>query len=232
MIKHKTAVIALDGHAGAGKSTVADLVAEQLGFWHINTGLYYRAVTWLALKENTSPSEQARIEILAKTSDIEVKEHNKQQQVFVNQQNITGEVRTPEINRAISQVSAYSGVRDAITQRLQALEHPRGIIMDGRDIGSIVFPDAPLKIFLTASVEERARRQYADAKASGQDISLQELKHSISERDRKDTERIVAPLIEAKDAIRIDSTGLSPQEVVQNILDLWQALRTKNASCA
>lgn len=219
-----TPVIAIDGHAGAGKSTVADLVAESLGFWHVNTGLYYRAVTWLALKKNLLIEQQADIEKLAEDADIQVQEHHGKQDVFVNGQNISAEIRTPAINRAISQVSAYAGVRAAITQRLQKLEHPQGIIMDGRDIGTVVFPQAALKVFLTASVEERARRQFEEARSKGQDISLEELQSLIASRDQKDSEREIAPLRQAEDAIRVDSTSQTPESVVKTILKHWQSL--------
>ncbi|MEZ0374237.1 MAG: (d)CMP kinase [Candidatus Sericytochromatia bacterium] len=217
-----TPVIAIDGHAGAGKSTVADLVARELGFWHVNTGLYYRAVTWLAFRQDLPIEDQARIEALAENADIVVSEHNGQQEVFVAGQAITDQVRTPAINRAISPVSAYPGVRTAITRRLQQLRHPNGIIMDGRDIGTVVFPHAPLKIFLTASVGERARRQHEEALARGQQISLEELQELISSRDRMDSQRSVAPLKQADDAIRLDSTGQSPEAMASRILQLWQ----------
>lgn len=222
-MKNKTPVIAIDGHAGAGKSTVADLVATELGFWHVNTGLYYRAVTWLALQEQCPVSAQAKIEDLARSAEIEVQEDDGHQDVFVNRQKITDQVRTPDINRHISQISAYAGVRHAITSRLQALQHPQGIIMDGRDIGTVVFPQAALKIFLTASVEERARRQHADSEAQGHEISLQEFRNLVADRDRKDSERAVAPLMEAEDAVHLDSTGRSPEEIAQKIMQLWRA---------
>lgn len=217
-----TPVIAIDGHAGAGKSTVADLVAQTLGFWHVNTGLYYRAVTWLAFDNDLGLDEQEKIETLAHEAQIEVRELDGQQEVFVAGRAITDLVRTPEINRAISPVSAFAGVRSAITGRLQRLTHPRGIIMDGRDIGTVVFPQAALKIFLTASVDERARRQHAEALAKGQQISFEELKQLIVSRDNQDSERSVAPLKQADDALCIDSTGKSPQDIASEILALWR----------
>lgn len=219
---HPPPVIAIDGHAGAGKSTVADLVAERLGFWHVNTGLYYRAVTWLAFQQDIPVEAQAPIEAIAATADIEVREGASQQEVFANGQMITEQVRTPEINRAISQVSAYPGVRNEITRRLQNLSHPRGIIMDGRDIGTVVFPQAPLKIFLTASVAERARRQHEEALARGQDIGYEEFKELVSTRDRLDSQRSVAPLKQAEDAVLLDSTGKTPADMAARILALWE----------
>lgn len=217
-----TPVIAIDGHAGAGKSTVADLVASALGFWHVNTGLYYRAVTWLAFGQGIAAEDQARIEALAASANIEVRETGNHQEVFVDGQAVTDQVRTPAINRAISLISAYPGVREAITGRLQRLRHPRGIIMDGRDIGTVVFPYAPLKIFLTASVEERARRQHEEALGRGQQISYEELKELISQRDRLDSQRAVAPLRQAEDAVCLDSTGATPQDMAARILQMWK----------
>lgn len=216
-----TPVIAIDGHAGAGKSTVAELVSHQLGFWHVNTGLYYRAVTWLAFELGIETQNQSALATLAAEAEIEVRELSGQQRVFVKGRDVTELVRTPEINRVISLISSYAGVRSAITRRLQRLEHPNGIIMDGRDIGTVVFPQASLKIFLTASVNERARRQHEEALAKGQTISLEELQNLITSRDQQDSERSVAPLKQAADAIRVDSTGKSPAEIAELILQLW-----------
>jgi len=218
---HPTPVIALDGHAGAGKSTVAKAIAAQLQFWHVNTGLYYRGVTWLALQQGLSLQHQAALEALAQTADIDVREVQGQEQLFVNGQQLNAEVRTPEINQAISTVSAYPGVREAITSRLQQLSHPRGIIMDGRDIGTVVFPQAQLKIFLTASVAERARRQHEEAQAQGIEISLADFQALVAARDRQDSEREVAPLRQAPDAVLVDSTAQSPAEIVASVLQLW-----------
>lgn len=222
-------VIALDGHAGAGKSTVASQVAQRLGFWHVNTGLYYRALTWKILQQGLNPENQPRVEALARQVQIQIREDAQGlQHIWLDGQEISHEVRTPAINRHISLISSYAGVREAITQQLRQIQHPKGIIMDGRDIGTVVFPHATLKIFLTASVEERARRQYQDAQAQGQEISLEELQQAIARRDRLDSERAVAPLRQASDAIRVDSTGLSPEGVIEKILALWaerQALR-------
>jgi len=217
-----TPIIALDGHAGAGKSTVAGEVAQRLGFWHVNTGLFYRALTWKVLQTGLAPENQPQIEALSRQVQIQVKEDaSGQQHVWLDGKEISHEIRTPEINRNISLISAYAGVREAITHQLRHIEHPQGIIMDGRDIGTVVFPHATLKVFLTASVEERARRQYQDAQAQGQEISLEELKQAIARRDRMDSERSVAPLRQAEDAVRVDSTGLSPEMVIRQILDLW-----------
>ena len=215
-------VIALDGHAGAGKSTVAGQLARKLGFWHVNTGLFYRALTWKVLEQQLDPRQQSLIEALAFQVRIRVEEDAAgTQHVWLNQDEITALMRTPEINRHISLFSSYPGVREAITGQLRQIYHPRGIIMDGRDIGTVVFPTAPLKVFLTASVEERAQRQYRDARAQGQAISLEELKQAIIKRDQMDSEREVAPLKQAPDAVCLDSTGMTIDAVVQQILELW-----------
>ena len=219
-----TPVIALDGHAGAGKSTVAGCLAKKLGFWHVNTGLFYRALTWKVLHDQLDPRRQEEIEALAFQIEIRVEEDTAgTQHVWLNQEEITSFMRTPEINQQISLISSYPGVREAITQQLRQIRHPRGIIMDGRDIGTVVFPNAQLKIFLTASVEERALRQYRDAQTQGQVIALDELKQAIIKRDRMDSEREVAPLKQATDAICVDSTGMTAAEVISQILKLWEA---------
>lgn len=216
-------VIAIDGHAGAGKSTVSERVAEELGFWHVNTGLFYRALTWLSFERGLAASAQAEIESLAERADIEVNQVESEQRVSIAGEDITDRVRSPQINRHISQISAYPGVRQAITQRLRELKHPNGIIMDGRDIGTVVYPHADLKIFLTASVEVRARRQHEESLAKGVDMTLEDFQRLVSERDRLDSERKVAPLRQAEDAVLLDSTHLLPHEVVAQILRLWQA---------
>lgn len=217
-----TPVIAIDGHAGAGKSTVADLVAQKLGFWHVNTGLYYRAVTWLALQQGLGLDQAEAIAELAAASQLDLRQKAGRQEIYVGGEAVTDQVRSPEINRSISRVSAYAGVREVITSRLQALTHPHGIIMDGRDIGTVVYPQAVLKIFLTASVEERARRQHEEALSKGQNLSLEEFQEMVATRDQQDSQREVAPLRQAEDAVCLDSTGCSPEAVAAEILALWQ----------
>lgn len=218
-------VIAIDGHAGAGKSTLADLIAERLNFWHVNTGLYYRAITWLAIQNNIAPDQDEALTELAQRADMEVKEGPKHQELWVNGQDITQDVRIPEVNRLISRIASLPGVRNAITSRLQKLQHPKGIIMDGRDIGTVVFPHADLKLFLTASVEERARRQFADNAKKGIHLSLAELEEMIASRDQQDSEREVAPLCQAQDAILLDSTHQSVQSLAEQALTLWESHR-------
>ncbi len=222
-------VIAIDGHAGAGKSTLADLIAEHLDFWHVNTGLYYRAITWLAVEQKISPENHEALTALAQDADMLVKEGETCQELWVNGKDITEAVRIPAINRRISQVASVSGVRDAITHRLQQLDHPRGIIMDGRDIGTVVFPNADLKLFLTASVPERARRQFADNARKGIHLSLEELEEMIASRDRQDSEREVAPLRQASDAILLDSTEQSVEALAEQVIQLWQKRHSQKA---
>ena len=147
------------------------------------------------------------------------------QELWVNGQDITQDVRIPEVNRLISRIASLPGVRNAITSRLQKLQHPKGIIMDGRDIGTVVFPHADLKLFLTASVEERARRQFADNAKKGIHLSLAELEEMIASRDQQDSEREVAPLCQAQDAILLDSTHQSVQALAEQALTLWESHR-------
>jgi cytidylate kinase len=221
----KTPVIALDGHAGAGKSTVAREVARALGFWNVNSGLFYRAVTWKVLHLGIAPSDQDTIEALAREADIQIYERDAEgnQGVVLDGQDITEAVRTQEINRYISGIASYPGVREAVNRLLRQVEHPRGIIMDGRDIGTVIFPDATLKIFLTASVEERARRRVRELEAQGVTPNFQEVCDMIAARDRQDSERDVAPLKQADDAEYVDTTSLSSDAVLTKILALWAA---------
>lgn len=219
----KTPVIALDGHAGAGKSTVAREVARALGFWNVNSGLFYRAVTWKVLHLGLAVTDQAAIESLAREADIHIYERDSEgnQGVVLDGEDITEAVRTQAINRSISQIASYPGVREAVNKLLRQVVHPRGIIMDGRDIGTVIFPDATLKIFLTASVEERARRRVHELEEQGVDPNFQEVCEMIAARDRQDSEREVAPLKQADDAELVDTTHLNSAQVLQQILTLW-----------
>lgn len=224
----KTPVIALDGHAGAGKSTVAREVARALGFWNVNSGLFYRAVTWKVLHLGIAPTDRTTIEALARQVDIQIYERDAEgnQGVVLDGQDITEAVRTQEINRYISGIASYPGVREAVNLLLRQVEHPRGIIMDGRDIGTVIFPDATLKVFLTASVEERARRRVRELEGEGVQPNFQEVCDMIAARDQQDSEREVAPLKQAEDAEYVDTTALDSDAVIAKILALW-ALKTR-----
>lgn len=223
-------IIAIDGHAGSGKSTVSREVARRLGFLHINTGILYRALTWKALQMGIPIDAQAQIEYLAQTVHLEPFEEQGSAGVRIDGQDVTPHLRTTEINSYVSQVSAYPQVREAITKQLQALPIHKGIVMDGRDIGTVVFPMAPLKLFLTASLEARAQRQLADKQLKDPDLSLPALIAILAERDRQDSERPLAPLRQAPDAIRIDTTLMESTAVIDEILRLWDNCNSKSRS--
>lgn len=221
-------IIAIDGHAGAGKSTVSREVAQKLGFLHINTGILYRAITWKALQVGTPIEAQGQIEQLARTVKLEPFDNQGTAGIRLDGEDITAYLRSTAINSQVSRVSAYPKVREAITQQLQNLPLDKGIVMDGRDIGTVVFPNAPLKLFLTASLETRAKRQLADEQLKDPHLSLATLVQIMAERDRQDSERSLAPLRQAPDAELIDTTTMNTTAVIEEILRLWaQRLQTQ-----
>lgn len=216
--------VAIDGPAGAGKSTVARLVAGKLGYVYVDTGAMYRAVTWYALKNGWSPDDEERISSGVRDLRLELKPSENGQQVWVNGQEVTGMIRSPEVTGNVSQVAQIPQVRQFLTDIQKRLSSEAGIVMDGRDIGTHVLPDAELKIFLTASVEERAARRYREMTASGETVSLERLKREIAERDRMDEERKVSPLRQAEDAVFLDCTSMPIEQVVDRIVQLSMSI--------
>ncbi|WP_336771833.1 (d)CMP kinase [Paenibacillus sp. MMO-58] len=211
--------IAIDGPAGAGKSTVARKVAEQLDYIYIDTGAMYRAVTLSAQRAGIEPRDNERLAEHARTLDIKLAPGEKGQAVFLNGENITDLIRSREVTLAVSHIAANETVRDLLSKLQRQLAQRKGVVMDGRDIGSHVLPNAELKIFLTASVQERAQRRYKEI-AGTQSITLEQLEREIAERDRLDEQREISPLICAKDAIVLDSTSMSIDEVAASIVKL------------
>lgn len=204
-------IIAVDGPAGAGKSTVSKIVASKLGYTYIDTGAMYRAV---ALKSSRSTENLADI-----VEDINI-ELDDRARVFLDGADVTKEIRTPEISKLASDVSKFPFVRKKLTELQRKMAERGAVIMDGRDIGTQVLPNADLKIFLTASLEERARRRFEELQAKGQAADLIAVKKEIALRDKQDSEREIAPLKKAVDAILIDSTNLTIDEVAGKILTL------------
>ncbi|MEW4370314.1 (d)CMP kinase [Paenibacillus kandeliae] len=211
--------IAIDGPAGAGKSTIARMVARHLGYVYVDTGAMYRAVTWHMLQLNIEPENAEKVLQEAQNLVIELVPDEQGQRVLVNQNDVTTEIRTLAVNRIVSRYAQIEGVRilQAAVQRKIALR--KGVVMDGRDIGSHVLPDAELKIFMTATVQERARRRFAEMDAS-ESITLEQLEREIAERDRLDEQREFSPLVCAEDAIVLDTTSMSIDEVSNRILEL------------
>jgi cytidylate kinase len=206
-------IIAIDGPAGAGKSTIARRVAERLGFTYIDTGAMYRALALWALRQNLNPSDIHRMEQLALAADIALDSSNAR--VFLNAEDVTEAIRTPEVSDAASRVSAISPVRRAMVEKQRAMGASHNVVMEGRDIGTVVFPDANVKIFLDADPDARVDRRQSQTGGAKQEIAGE-----IAERDRRDSTRPDSPLAQAPDAVYVDSTSLSVEEVEEAVLRL------------
>lgn len=219
--------VAIDGPAGAGKSTVAKKVASALGYIYVDTGAMYRAITWATMRQGIELRDQDRIGHLAAQSNIELIPVATGQQVILNGEDITEEIRHPEVSRLVSQVAAIHAVREVLVDLQQTMARDKGVVMDGRDIGTKVIPGAEVKVFLTASVEERAKRRFEELRAKGSTIAYEQLIQDIAERDRMDQERETSPLVEAPDAIHLDSTGLTIDQVVSRIITICRDVLDK-----
>ena len=214
-------IIAIDGPAGAGKSTVARTVARRLGYLFINTGAMYRAVAWKALREGVPLDDAGAVGRLAGESVIELTGGVDSMRVLIDGRDITDEIATPQIGHAASMVSTSSAVRRALVARQQQMGRAGGVVMEGRDIGTQVFPDAEVKIYLDASPEARAQRRYDDDLARGVAVaSPEEMKEEIERRDNRDKTRADSPLLRAEDAVYIDSSAMTVDEVVERILEI------------
>ncbi|MGI5892232.1 MAG: (d)CMP kinase [Bacillota bacterium] len=218
-------IIAIDGPAGAGKSTVAKLVAQKLNYLYIDTGAMYRSIAYLAIKNDIPFDDEKKLTELAQNAKIDLKNNGYGYQVFCNGKDVSLLIRSPEVGAAASPVSAVWGVREALTAQQRSLAQRGGVVMDGRDIGTKVLPDADCKIFLTASLEERARRRAADFLAKGLTVDLKQVELDIQKRDDQDSQRAHAPLKQADDAYYLDNTDLSIQETVAKILQLAQNIK-------
>ncbi len=222
-------MVAIDGPAGAGKSTVAKRVAEKLGYNYLDTGAMYRAVTLKALQEEISFEDREALSKCANDSGIRFEENNDSilPEVFLNDTNVTLDIRKPEVARNVSFVAAVPEVRECMTRLQREIGHHGKWVVDGRDIGSVVFPDARAKIFLTASIEERAQRRLLDLKQKGFEADLDSLKQEIARRDEIDSNREVAPLIQAEGAVYLDTTALSIDQVIDRIIEIVTNTRDK-----
>lgn len=212
--------VAIDGPASAGKSTVAKIVAKKLHFIYCDTGAMYRSVTFAALKNHVKLDDDQALKKLLKTIEIRFVPAEPEQRVFVNDEEVTQAIRTPEITNNVSLVSAQPSVRAELTKRQQEIAEAGGIVMDGRDIGTTVLPNAEVKIFLVASVHERAVRRFKENQTKGIDTPLDVLEKEIEERDYKDSHREISPLTQAKDAVLVDTTSLTINQVVDKILEI------------
>lgn len=212
--------IAIDGPASAGKSTVAKIVAKQLHYIYCDTGAMYRAITLAALKQEVDTNDEQRLVDLLKQIVLQFKPTENGQKVYLNHKDVTEEIRQSNVTNAVSVVAAHKKVREKLVEWQRNIAQTGGIVMDGRDIGTAVLPNAEVKIFLIASVEERARRRYEENFAKGMAPNLEVIKKEIEQRDYLDSTRINSPLIQAEDAILLDTTGLSIEEVVKKIVSL------------
>lgn len=221
MNTHKIAV-AVDGPAGAGKSSISKIVAKKLGYLYIDTGAMYRSVTWAVLHNHIDVNNQTAVEALLPELDLTMEASDDSCKVFIAGQDVTDFIRTPQVNNAVSIVASYKGVRQYLVERQRLMAEAGGVILDGRDIGSVVLPNAELKIYLTASVEARAMRRYLEVKGTVNEQTLEDIKDSVMQRDDMDKKRKESPLIQVEDAVLVDSSEMTFDETVERILHLVQ----------
>jgi cytidylate kinase len=213
-------VITIDGPSGSGKGTIAGLLAHQLRWNLLDSGALYRLLAFAAGNHGVELSNEASLKLLAAHLDVQFSAaaNGQGQRIILEGDDVSQAIRSETVAAGASQVAALHTVREALLQRQRAFQEAPGLVADGRDMGTVVFPEAPLKIFLTASAEERARRRYLQLKAKGDDVSLSSLLDEIRARDERDTQRAVAPLKPAADAIQLDSTELSIDQVLERIM--------------
>ena len=214
--------VAIDGPASSGKSTISKLIAKENHFVYLDTGAMYRVVTLAVLRNNISLDDHEAIEKLVQTIEISFSMQDGKQSVFMNGEDVTDEIRSVEVTRNVSAVSALKEVRTRLVHLQQEIAENHSIIMDGRDIGTVVLPQAEIKIFLVASVEERARRRFIENQEKGIEMSYEELVEDIRRRDHIDSTRKESPLRKAEDAIEIDTTTMTIEDVVKTVTALIQ----------
>lgn len=217
-------VIAIDGPAGSGKSTTSRLVAARLGYQYLDTGAMYRAITWHALQNGISPSDGAALAEFSNSAIIEFETHEDINRVRLNGTDITGEIRSPEVTRHVSEVSAHKGVREAMVRKQQEIGRTGHIVAEGRDTTTVVFPKAFLKVYLDASVSTRARRRLKDLESMGLKSSIDEQERDLKRRDHHDSSRAHSPLTRADDAVVVDTTDLTIEGQVDYIINLVHQL--------
>lgn len=220
-------VITIDGPGGSGKGTVSALIARKLGWTMLDSGALYRVVAYAALKNSVPLDDSQGLEKIARKLDLRFEvsggeEH--ETEVFLGDENVTRAIRTEQAGNAASKVAAVPEVRAALLERQKAFQQMPGLVADGRDMGTVVFPDAKLKLFLTASAEERAKRRHKQLMEKGVSVNIRALFDEISERDKRDSERSTAPLKAADDAVMLDTTNMDIQQVVEEILKLYADL--------
>lgn len=218
----KKIAIAIDGPAGAGKSSISKVVANELGYLYIDTGAMYRGVTWAVLDSHVDVKNQKDVESLLPSLDLTLEPTANACKVFVKGQDVTDLIRQQQINENVSTIASYKGVREYLVERQQAMATVGGVILDGRDIGSVVLPKAELKIYLTASVDARAKRRWLEVQGTSNEQSLEDIKKNVESRDEMDKNRDESPLVCVEDAIVVDSSNMTFDETVEHILHLVQ----------
>lgn len=209
--------VAIDGPAGAGKSTIAKLVAKEKGYIYVDTGAMYRGLAIHFLNKGVNPDDREDVAEACRDAEVSIGYEDGVQQIYLNGENVTSMLRTEEVGNMASRTSAIPQVREKLLELQRSLAREKDVIMDGRDIGTNILPDADVKIYLTASVETRAMRRYTELKEKGESCNLEEISRDISERDERDMTREIAPLKKAEDAILVDSSDMTIPEVVAEI---------------
>lgn len=215
----KKIIIAIDGPAGSGKSTTAKLVAEKMNYLYIDTGAMYRAVTYMAMEKNILEDTQAIVDLLQK-SNLNLSYENGETRVFIGDEEVTEQIRSKEVNDQVSYISTIAGVRRQLVQLQQHMGNEGGVVMEGRDIGTVVYPNAELKIFLVAALDTRAERRLREFEIKGKHSSFSDVKSNLEKRDTIDSSRTLNPLVKAEEAVEVDTTHLTIEEQVDFIVKL------------
>jgi cytidylate kinase len=213
-------IVAIDGPSGAGKSTLAKRLAKELGFMYLDTGAMYRALALKMLRQRIEPEEESRLAELLRQTEIDVQENGGRLRVLLDGVDVADFIRTPEVSQMASRASARRIVRERMMELQRAAAEKGHIVAEGRDIGTVIFPAADVKVYLDASVKERARRRFEELRASGRNVSLEETENELIERDRRDSERDLAPLCRAADAVAVDSSALTADAVAERVMHL------------
>lgn len=212
-------IIAIDGPSGAGKSTLAKRVAKELGFIYLDTGAMYRALAVKILRQGIDLADDGRLDGLVDNTEIDLRDRDGELAVLLDGEDVGAQIRTPEVSQMASKVSALKKVRARMLQLQRQMGQRGNVVAEGRDIGTVIFPQAEVKIYLDASPAERARRRYQELKAAGRQVDLQETLREIEERDKRDSERDIAPLCQAADALLVDSSSADAEQVALLVLD-------------
>lgn len=214
--------IAIDGPSATGKSTLAKALAKELSFIYIDTGAMYRAVGLYNIRKNIDLNNEADVVNTLKDISIDIKYIDKEQRIFLNGEDVSNQIREEKVGTAASIVSTYKKVREVLVDLQRSLANVQNVIMDGRDIGTVVLPNASLKIFLTASSEERTKRRYLELKEKGKDVSIEDVAKELKERDERDTKRANSPLTKAEDAVLVDTTNMNIEQTIEYIKKLYE----------